>query len=93
MNNKYETFFNFLGSRFPDMDFEGMSDEDVVKKYKQTINAAELCIVVAEAQEVRQRVEQYWKVIIKETNLYFKNYSEASLWLDSIISLLKKKDS
>ena len=90
MDNSYEKLFNFLGSWFPDMDFEGLTDEDVVKEYKKTVSQAELDSVITEAKEVSKKIEKYWKTISKETNLYFNDQGEALVWLNSIIKLLEE---
>ena len=90
MGDNYEKLFNFLGSWFPDMDFEGLTDEEVVKEYKKTIGSIELNDVITEGQDVGKKIDDYWKIISKETNLYFNDPNEALLWLKSIIKLLKK---
>jgi hypothetical protein len=87
--NNYDHLFNFLGSCFPDMDFEGLTDADVVKEYKKTVSQAELYSVITEAKEVSKKIENYWKIISKEANLYFKDQQEALAWLNSIIKLLE----
>ena len=93
MNNKYEKLFNFLGCWFPDMDLEGLTEKDIVKNYKQIIDKRNLSVVIAQAEEVKNKIEDYWEVIREETNVYFEDHNEALLWLDSIINLLKENDS
>jgi hypothetical protein len=72
------------------MDFEGLTDADVVKEYKKTVSQAELDSVITEAKAVAKKIVNYWKIISKETNLYFKDSQEAFLWLKSLVKLLEK---
>ena len=41
MCRSYKRLFNFLGSWFPDRDFEELTDEDIIKEYKKIIGPIE----------------------------------------------------
>ncbi len=85
----YERLFNFLGSWFPDMDLEGVTEEDIVMEYKKTVPSSEIQKMIVEAEEVLDEIEDYWKKIEYETNLYFETPEQAATWLKKIIDLLK----
>lgn len=89
MRKNYEELFNFLGAWFPDIDFEGLTEKDVVAEYRKTITKRELQTVISQAKEVRNRIENYWRFLSQYTNVYFKNSEAALNWLNSIIELLE----
>ena len=90
MCNDYKELFNFLGSWFPDIDFEGLTYSEVVKEYKKTVNEEALRKVVFQAKELRGRIESYWRFLSRYTNVYFKDSEAALRWLNSIIGFLEE---
>jgi len=91
-NTKYERLFNFLGSWFPDMDLEGISEKDIVEEYKKSVSKGEIQAMIFEAKGVLNEIEKYWRKMEHETNLYFENPDEAFLWLKLIVKLLEKNN-
>ena len=88
--NKYSKLFNFLGAWFPDMDIEDITEEEVVEKYKKTIEQDELKSIILDIQNIKIEIDNYWEQVMKETNLFFKNSNEVSEWLDLINQYLEK---
>lgn len=87
---KYGLLFNFLGSWFPDMDFENLTEEDVVKEYKTVVDEKRVNVLISEAEEVKKQISDYWRKISIDTNIYLENEQEALKWLNKLIELLKK---
>lgn len=90
MHENYKELFNFLGAWFPDMDFEDLTEKDIVKEYKRTVSQEELNTVVSQAEEVRDKIGDDWKFLSEYTNVYFEDSRAAISWINLIISLLKK---
>jgi hypothetical protein len=88
---EYEILFNFLGGWFPDMDFDNLTEEDIVKEYKSVVDEKRVKALIQEAEEVKTRITDYWKKISIDTNIYLENEREALKWLDNIVKLLKKQ--
>ena len=88
--NRYEETFNFLGSWFPDMDYDDLTEERVVSNFKKTIDKDHLNKVILEIKEIQDDINDYWEKIVQETNLYFEDANQVKQWLDLIISYLKE---
>ncbi len=88
LENKYEAAFNFLGAWFPDMDYDGLTEEEIVSDFKKTVDKDQLAEIILEIKEIQNDINVYWEKIVQETNLYFENANEVKQWLDLIINYL-----
>ncbi len=89
-DEKYWSLFQFFTGWFPEMYFDNLTEEEVIKEYKKTIYDEELVTVIGEAEEIKSEISDYWKRMSMDTNIRMKNEQEALDWLNKIINLLKK---
>ncbi len=87
----YPALFQFLGSWFPDSDFEGLSDSQVAEAFLDTPNDQEHVMVRCEINALISSDETLpWQDIAKEANRYFHNEEECYAWLVMIRDKLSR---
>jgi hypothetical protein len=85
---KYPTLSDFLGAWFPDSDFEGKSDEEIVNDFIKVSSDITLKKVLEEIEEAKTNINDIWEEIIKESNMYFSNSEDTLNWLESIEKII-----
>jgi hypothetical protein len=94
--SEFPQLTQFLGSYFPDADFEGLTDEEVVANYISDCNKSEISksiLMIVREKELPaliNNIEDHWEYIRDEANRYFESPQEALLWLNMIQRELNK---
>lgn len=86
---KYEELYSFLSSEFADADFEGKSDEEVVRdtvtpnlvKWHRTI--------IAEGRAALNSSSFPWSTVGDYANRYFETEEDARIWLIQMLNQLE----
>lgn len=92
----YPELFQFFAGYFPDADFDGITDEDVVAIYvadciKSENSKIELEKTKKELINLIDNIEKYWQEVGKEANRYFHSSIDALQWLNMINQRLNRK--
>ncbi|MDC9615452.1 hypothetical protein ABLB69_11055 [Xenorhabdus khoisanae] len=81
---KYKNLYNFIGSWFPDADFEDLTDKEIVLSFKgvsskQTIEDClnEIFLLIKEENFPLDEIR-------KSTNIYFEDKNDCITWLMEI---------
>ena len=90
---KFPELFQFFGAYFPDADFEGISDEEVVARYvsdclKSEVSTKGLAEAKSELNSLLSCVDEYWDEVSREANRYFESPYQALEWLKMVKSNL-----
>ncbi len=91
----FPELYQFFGGYFPPADFEDISDEEVVIKYKNdclksTIGKKNLEEAKNELQKLFFHVDSYWEDIIETSNRHFDTVKDTSNWLEMIMKKLQE---
>lgn len=76
----YPRLWNFFGAYFPDADFDNLTDEAVVARYKADARASEVDRAVAELDRLLADAAQ-WETAADDANRYFETPAEMRQWL------------
>jgi hypothetical protein len=86
-----EIFYNFIGSWFPDADFEGMSDEEETLQFKKVSSPKEIKAVVSYIDKILKSNAVPLEKIEHWANRHFEGSSEnCKAWLRGIANLLNE---
>lgn len=87
---EYSSLADFIGAWFIDCEIEGISEEEVVKKYTSVTPENEYQTVLKEAEHLQKQAQLPFKEMGDEANIHFKSSDEVRYWLEKIIGYLKK---
>ncbi|AXT51322.1 hypothetical protein D1818_10945 [Aquimarina sp. BL5] len=98
LKKEYPELFQFFVGYFPDADFEGLSDEEIVLNYISDCNKSEKSMreleqAKKELNTLIPNVHKHWKEISLESNIYFENIEATEEWLNKIKLELEKYES
>ena len=89
-----DEFWNFLGSWFPDADFEGVEDDaQVVRNFIAVGDHEEIHAVVVGLREVLNSNPLPVERISDEANRYFENEGECRDWLQKCLTVFSEHAS
>ena len=89
LDQQYPELANFLGSEFPDADLEGLSDEEVVKRYAFRASPKMRSRVIEKGKALLAEKVFPREEISYEANRYFSDSEDARQWLTMIIQILE----
>lgn len=84
IKDNYSGLYNFLASWFPDADFEGLSDKDIVISFRKVSDVDKINNVINEISLLIRDDELSIEDIIQCTNIYFNDKEELINWLIEI---------
>ncbi|WP_315814166.1 hypothetical protein [Paraflavitalea speifideaquila] len=95
LKNDYPRLFQFFGGYFPDADFDGITDQEVVNNYiiefsKSEKFKLELEQLKKELITLMSNIEPYWQEVSQDANRYFRSPADTLEWLDMIKGELYK---
>lgn len=93
LDQQYPELANFLGSEFPDADFEGLSDEEVVKRYTFRVSPKLRYRVIEKGKALLAEKAFPGEEVGREANRYFSDSEDARQWLAMIIQILESTTS
>lgn len=86
------SLWNFLGSWFPDADYEGFdTDEEVVQSFLQTGNVEWINTVREQCERVLALDKLPVEKVSNEANRHFEDEQECRSWLVEISKALKSE--
>ncbi|MBD2777255.1 hypothetical protein [Iningainema tapete] len=86
---KCEELYSFLSSEFADADFEGKSDEEVVRN-TVTPNLIEWHrTIIAEGRAALNSSSFPWRTVGDYANRYFETEEDARIWLTQVLNQLE----
>lgn len=92
LDHDYPVLANFLGSEFPDADLEGLSDEEVVKRYAYRVSLKLLSQVIEEGKALLAAKAFPDEEIGYEANRYFSCPEAARQWLAGILQIFESTE-
>ena len=94
INNVYPNLLQFFGGYFPDADFEGLTDKEVVKNYISDCLKSEKSIKELKDTKIELDILidnlKLWEELTFEANRHFESYYDALKWLEMIKQDLNK---
>src|SRR5262245_59980032 len=87
---QYSTLANFLAAWFPEADLDGLSDEDVGKRFALTRRAGALSTTTQPAWPVLDERELPWEFWSREANRHFESPDAGRAWMHRIANLLER---
>lgn len=89
-SDEFPQLSNFLGSWFPDADLEGLSHEEIVAEYLESVSSERYGAVTSELDRLLGREKVSFRDVSDESNIYFDNEPECRKWLEQIRKWLKR---
>jgi len=88
LEEKYPDLANFLGSWFPDADLEGLTDNEVTRKFMSVVSTAELEKVRSQCRSLLSLSSLPVQEIIAESNRHFVTEEDCREWLTDVCRTL-----
>ncbi len=87
---KSPNLWNFLVSWFHDSHFEAFSDREIVNNFVRVSTKDKINSVLNEIKTIKPLIDDFWKEISKESNIFFTGSPETLKWLESIEELIEE---
>lgn len=89
LKNDFPELYHFFVGYFPDADFDGLTDEEVVNNFIEDHQDRKKALekVKSDIVTLIEKLEDYWEDVGAESNRYFETKFEALEWL----IMIKKK--
>lgn len=85
---KFPMLSPILATEFPEADFEGVSDKDIVINIGSSSSKEYVGALLAEGNLMLNSIESFWEIIGSEANRNFESPNQARQWLFQILEWL-----